>query len=96
MQIEISGQNLEVTPALKEMAMSKVDRVAHHMDSITSIHITFKVEKHQHIAEGQVLIPQHAIHAEASTDDSYKSLDQMIDKLIRQITKHKEKMTGRR
>lgn len=96
MQIEISAQNMEVTDALREYTEGKLDRITSHLDTITSIHITFKVEKHQQIAEGQVLCPGHAVHASADSETMYKSVDLLMDKLVRQITKLKEKMTDHR
>ncbi len=96
MQIEITAQKIELTDAIRELTLSKLERVTTHMQTITSIHVNFKVEKHLQIAEGQVLFPGHTVHAEASSDDLYKAIDSMIDKLVKQITKHKEKMTGHR
>ena len=95
-KITISGQNIEVTEALRDHTQAKVDRIATHLEQITSIDITFKVEKHNHIAEGQVHAPGHPVHATASSESMYKSVDLLVDKLVRQITKVKEKMNDHR
>ena len=96
MQIHFTGRNLEITPALKattEEKMLRIDRRAHN---ITSLNITFHVENITHIAEATLHADNAEFHAIAKADDMYKAIDLLVDKLLSQITKHKEKMTTHR
>ncbi len=96
MQIEISGQHVELTDAIKDYANKKLTKLNTHLHSITAIHVMLKIEKHLQIAEAQVSFPGNHIHAEADSTDMYKAIDQLVDKLVKQLTKHKEKITDHR
>lgn len=89
---QMTGHNLEITPAIREFTEKKLTRLKPHADSITSIHITFNIDHHDQVAEAQVTVPGQAIHAKASSSESlYTAIDALIDKLSRQLIKYKEK-----
>lgn len=92
-QLQISGQHIEVTDALKTLTETKIEHMSHIYDKITHIHITFKVDKHEQVAHGQVTVPGKVLAAEASSDDLYKSIDLLIAKLESQLRKYKEKLS---
>ncbi|MEM1244539.1 MAG: ribosome-associated translation inhibitor RaiA [Pseudomonadota bacterium] len=92
MDINITGKQLDVTPALRDFTREKLDKIIRHFDRITSIHVIFKVEKLRKIAEATIQIPRESINAKAeSNDNMYSAVDGLIDKLDRQIKRHKEK-----
>jgi len=93
MNIQMTGQNTEVTPAIRSYAEKKLKRLNSMMDKINHIHLTFHVEKMKQIAEANISVPGAQIHAEASSEDMYESIDKLVDKISRQLSKHKEKMT---
>lgn len=90
MQIQMTGQNIDVTTAIRSYAEKKLQRINSMVDKITHIHLTFHVEKVQQIAEANISIPGTQIHAKASSEDIYKSIDELVDKIIRQLNKYKE------
>lgn len=94
MNTQITGNNMEVTAALRELTEKKLKKLSSHIDSITSIHITFNVDNLSQIAKAQVAIPGKTIHASAESEDMYKTIDLLIKKLILQIDKHKDKTTN--
>lgn len=96
MNTQISGHNIDVTPALREFTEKKLNKLKKHQDYITNIHITFNVDKLVQIAEGQVLVPGQAIHAKAEAEEMYHAVDILIDKLVRQLKKYREKQTEHR
>jgi putative sigma-54 modulation protein len=96
MTLQFTGHHIEVTPALKEFTEKKFARLKPHSDYITSIHVTFTVDKLSQIAEAQVAVPGQVIHAKADSEDMYNSIDALTDKLSRQLTKYKEKNTSHR
>ena len=96
MQITFTGHQMDVTPALREFASKKFDKLAHHFDRIISINITFAVEKLSNIAEASIHIPGHELHASSEATDMYSAIDLLIDKLTRLLKKHKEKDNSHR
>lgn len=91
MQIQMTGQNTEITSALRTYAEKKLKRINTMVDKITHLHLTFRVEKLNQIVEANVSVPGAQIHASASSEDMYESIDKLIDKIGRQLSKYKEK-----
>ncbi len=95
MQIQMTGHNVEITPAIRSYSEKKLQRVITHAVKIINIHLTLHVEKLNQVAECLISIPGSKIHASASSDNMYESIDKLTDKLIRQLNAHKEKFTDR-
>lgn len=96
MQISFTGHHIEVTPALRSFAEEKLSKLERHFDRINSIHVVFSIEKLVQIVEATVSINKAQIHAHAESEDMYSSIDALIDKLDRQLVKHKEKIQEHR
>jgi putative sigma-54 modulation protein len=96
MQIEITGHHVDVTDALRDYCQTKFDRLKRHFDKVINVHVILTVEKKVQKAEATLHISGNDVHAEAESEDMYASIDTLIDKLDRQIMKHKEKMTEHR
>ncbi|QOC21884.1 ribosome-associated translation inhibitor RaiA [Wenzhouxiangella sp. AB-CW3] len=98
MQIEISGQNIEVTQALRAYVTEKTDRLVRHFDNLISAHFVLRLEKLEHFAEGTVSVGgrTNPLHADAVAEDMYAAIDALIDKLDRQVRRHKDKVTDHR
>ncbi len=94
MQINISGHHVEVTPALREYVLSKMDRLQRHFDQITNTDVTLIVEKLVQKAEATVHVSGADLFANAESEDMYAAIDLLADKLDRQLIKHKEKTRG--
>lgn len=92
MEFQIIGHNIEVTPALRETVEKKLKKLEQLFDRINSIQVVLKVEKVQQIAEATLQLNGAELHASAEDDDMYAALDLLLDKLSRQLTKHKEKL----
>ncbi|HSC66322.1 MAG TPA: ribosome-associated translation inhibitor RaiA [Cellvibrio sp.] len=96
MQINISGRHVEVTDSMKEYVTSKVERLTHHHDRITSTNVILSVDKLIQKAEATIHVSGKDVFAEASHEDLYAAIDALVDKLDRQLIKHKEKMRSHR
>jgi ribosomal subunit interface protein len=94
MQITISGHHVEVTPALREYVLSKMERLQRHFDSITNTDVTLIVEKMVQKAEATIHVSGADLFATAESEDMYAAIDLLVDKLDRQLIKHKEKSRG--
>lgn len=95
MQINISGQHLEVTDALKAYIHNKLERIQRHYDHVTNAQVTLTVNKNRQYAEMIMNIPGSQIHADSEHDDLYAAIDLLTDKIDRQLLKHKEKGIAR-
>ncbi len=96
MNVKIYGRHLEITPALRDYAQSKVKKFDKYVSNITEANITLSVEKYRHKAEIQLRVNGVIIQAEAVTGEIYASIDEVIEKLDRQIKKYKGKLTAHR
>ncbi len=94
MQINFTGHNLEVTQELKDSTIEKFQRIKLRNDNIHSVHVTFHIENITHIAEANIHVDKTEIHAKAESKDMYTSINLLVDKLVAQLTKHKEKLTN--
>ncbi|MGI9259040.1 MAG: ribosome hibernation promoting factor [Gammaproteobacteria bacterium] len=92
MQLNVTGHHIDVTPALRDYVTGKLKRVERHFDHLTDVHCILTVEKLSHKAEATIHLTGGTIHADASEEDMYAAIDGMIDKLDRQVRKHKEKL----
>ena len=93
MQINLSGHHVEITTPLREYVNSKMERLERHFDQVTDIHVVLGVEKLRHKAEATMHISGGDIFADAVEENMYAAIDSLVDKLDRQLKKHKEKIT---
>jgi putative sigma-54 modulation protein len=92
MQLSVTGHHVEVTPPLREYVASKIEKIERHFDHVTDVHCILTVEKLRHKAEATIHVNGGTIYADATEADMYAAIDGLVDKLDRQIKKHKEKM----
>jgi putative sigma-54 modulation protein len=93
MQLTITGHHIDVTPALRSKVETKLSKLERHFDNVTDVHCILTVEKLQHKAEATVHLSGGTLHADAIEEDMYAAVDALVDKLSRQVKKHKEKLT---
>lgn len=97
MNLTISGHHLEVTPALREYVVTKLDRVTRHFDQVVDVTVLLTVEKlkekdKRQKAEITVRVKGRDIFVEQSHEDLYAAIDQLMDKLDRQVMRHKDRL----
>lgn len=92
MQIQFTGHHVEVTPAMRDLTTKKLERLQKHAHGIQKIEVVFEVEKLSHIAKATIHTSNtDLLFASAQADDMYKAIDDMCQKLSRQLDKHKDK-----
>jgi putative sigma-54 modulation protein len=93
MQITITGHHIDVTPALNDYIHQKLEKVHKRFSNITTAHITLTVEKKfLQKAEATLHLAKAEIFAASESEDLYAAIDLLVDKLDRQVVKHKEKL----
>ena len=92
MNLTIRGHHLDITPAMREYVLSKVDRIKRHFDQVIDISVILTVEKLNQKAEITLHVWGKDIHCEAIDSDMYAAIDLVTDKLDRQLLKHKTRL----
>lgn len=93
MNIVVSGRHLEITQALRSYAEEKIGRFDKYVSNITDAQVTLSVEKkYRQKAEVLLRVNGMMIQAESITEDIYSAIDEVTEKLEKQVKKYKEKM----
>ncbi|HLU61560.1 MAG TPA: ribosome-associated translation inhibitor RaiA [Gammaproteobacteria bacterium] len=92
MQMHLTGHHVEITPALRNYVETKFSRLERHFEHLYDIHVVLTIEKLLHKAEATVQVNGNTLHADAAEEDMYAAIDLLIDKIDRQVIKHKEKL----
>jgi len=96
MHINLTGHHIEVTEALKGYVDSKFERLARHFDHVINAHVILSVEKLAQKAEATLHVNGGSLFADSVHEDMYAAIDTLIDKLDRQVLRHKEKKSSHR
>jgi putative sigma-54 modulation protein len=91
MRIDISGHQMDVTPALREYAEDKLGRLTRHFEQALDTRMILSVDKLEHRAEATIHTPGKTLFADAQASDMYAAIDLLSDKLDRLVLKQKEK-----
>ncbi len=94
MQVHIHGRKVEVTPALKDYALEKASVIKKYMDLNIRVNITLSVDKFRQIVEVAVTGNSVNFHGVEESEDMYASIDKVMDKIVVQAKKYKEKHTS--
>ncbi|MGD9591781.1 MAG: ribosome-associated translation inhibitor RaiA [Candidatus Berkiella sp.] len=93
MQINLTGHHVDITPALRDYVTNKFQKIQRYFSNITNVHVILSVDKKfQQKAEARLHLARAEVFAESEASDMYAAIDLLIDKLDRQVLKHKEKM----
>lgn len=95
-KFHIRGENITITDAIRDYAETKLSKLEKYFSEDVTVHITAKVYPNKQ-AKAEVTIPHKNItlRAEETSTDWYNSLNVVVDKLERQIRKHKTKVQKR-
>jgi putative sigma-54 modulation protein len=97
MNLTISGHHLEVTPALRGYVTQKLDRIMRHFDQVVDVRVLLTIENQKEKegrqrAECNIHVKGNDLFAESSSEDLYAAVDELVDKLDRQVVKHKDRI----
>lgn len=96
MQISVTGHHVDITEALRNYVGTKFDRLERHFDNVANVHVVLSVEKLRQKAEAKLHMTGNQVYADAVHEDMYAAIDELIDKIDRQVIKYKEKLSERR
>jgi putative sigma-54 modulation protein len=92
MQLNITGHHVDLTDSMRDYVNTKFEKLERHFDHITNVQVTLTVQNLRQEAEATVKLSGGELFAKAENDDMYAAIDSLIDKLDRQVIKHKEKL----
>ena len=92
MQINLTGHHVEITDSLRNYVDTKFSKLERHFDHISNVHVILNVEKLSQKAEATMHLSGAEVFASSENSDMYAAIDSMVDKLDRQVLKHKEKL----
>lgn len=97
MNLHLTGHHLEITPAIRDYANTKFDKIKRHFDNVViDVNIILSVEKLKQKAEATMHISGKNLFVECEDENLYAAIDLLVDKLDRQVRKHKDKVSSRR
>jgi len=92
MNVSISGRRMEVTDAIRDHVDAGLQKVKQHFERVIDVKVVLSVEKRRHLAEINLHANGLQINAKVSSDDMYGSIDSALQKIERQVTKHKSRI----
>lgn len=95
-KFHIRGENITITDPIHNYAKTKLSKLEKYFAEDVTVHVTAKVYPNKQ-AKAEVTIPSKAVtlRAEETSNNWYASLDLIVDKLERQVHKHKTKVQKR-
>src|SRR6266851_6111751 len=98
MQIIIKGKQVEVTPRLRQIIERKVQRLARLVDDGTRVEVTVTEEqtrsaRDRYSVQIALAYAAHPVRSEVSAVNANMALDLVLDKVITQLGRHKDRLT---
>jgi putative sigma-54 modulation protein len=98
MQIIVAGKNIDVSEALRARVTEKVGRLEHHFEHVHKAQVVLRVEPYpgrNQVVEVTVFADGVVLRGEEASEDMYASIDRVVDKLDRQISKFRDRFIKR-
>jgi putative sigma-54 modulation protein len=101
MQLHVKGKNLEVSDSIRSYAERKLAKLDRQVHDLTRIEIELAVEKNPSVSENQVAeatvwMKGHTLRAREATRDMKASIDELTEKLLRQVREESDKKAAKR
>jgi len=101
MQLQVKGKNLEVSASIRKYAEKKLAKLDRQLHPLTEVEVELQVERNPSIAANQVAeatvrLKGHTLRAREATQDMKASIDELTEKLLRQIKEERAKRRRKR
>ncbi len=96
MNISTTARHYDLAPALRDYAEGKVTHLKRYFDHIVNAHLIFSLEKYRHKVEITLHVNGRDFVSIEESDDMYAAVDRSVDKLERQLRRHKDKLRRRK
>ena len=100
MQLQVKGKNLEVNEAIRSHAERKLAKLSKQLRDDTAVELVLAVERNpsisaNQVAEATIWLKGHVLHAREAAPDMKAAIDELAEKLLRQVRSDREKRQGR-
>ena len=101
MRLQVKGRNVEVSEQIRTYAQEKLRKLDRLVADPTRVELELTLETNpkiaaNHIAEATIWTKGPVLRARESSSDMKASIDQLVDKLERQVKRYREKRRPRR
>jgi len=97
MEISVTFRHLEPNEPLREYAEEKISRIKKYLDRRVKANIVLAVEKRRYLAEVNVTGDGFVLNSkESSTENLFAAIDLVLDKIMKQASRHKTKLQKRK
>jgi len=101
MELHIKGKNLEVSDAIRKYAERKMGKLDRQLSRLARVEVELAVEKNPSISENQVAeatvwLKGHTLRAREATRDMKASIDELSEKLVRQVKDERDRKAAKR
>ncbi len=96
MRIMVTARHFDLDPALKAYVEEKVQHLTRYFDRIDEAHVVLESEGHRRIADVTVHASRVIVSSEQEADDMRSAIDRAMDKVERQIRRHKDRIRNRK
>ena len=96
MQVAVTFRHMETDEGVKAYVKEKVEKLRKYIENPREVHVVLAVEKFRHIAEVTIVGNGGAFNSQGRDNDLYAAIDQMVDKMERQIRERREKVRRKR
>jgi putative sigma-54 modulation protein len=98
MRLQVKGKNVEVTPSIREYAERKLAKLGKRLAEQTQVEVELSEQRNPSIAESQVaeatiFTKGPTLRAREASPDMKASIDQLAEKLERQVQRYRERRT---
>jgi len=96
MQVAVTFRHMETNEGIKSYVKEKVQKLQKYIENPREVHVVLAVEKFRHIAEITIVGNGMTFNSQGRDNDLYAAIDQMVDKMERQIREWREKVKRKR
>jgi putative sigma-54 modulation protein len=101
MQLQVKGKNLEVSDSIRSYAERKLSKLDKQLSRLVRVEVELAVEKNpsikaNQVAEATVWLKGHTLRAREASRDMKASIDELTEKLLRQVKDERDKRTAKR
>jgi len=96
MQIAVTFRHMETDEGIKDYVKEKVQRLEKYIENSQEVHVVLSGEKFRHIAEITIIEEGLALNSQGKNNDLYAAIDQMVEKMERQIRERRGKVRRKR
>jgi putative sigma-54 modulation protein len=98
MRLQVKGKNVEVTPSIREYAERKLAKLGKQLAEQTQVEVELSEQRNpsiaaSQVAEATVFTKGPTLRAREASPDMKASIDQLVDKLERQVKRYRERRT---